>query len=102
MCSILFINGQKIVLNKGVHVKPVHVNLRGSEDTLKSQSVKNIYNAVSKILHFNYKDPEEPKSLLPGPTWMSAASIGGTIHSALGVREKVFCFKWQVKSFFKK
>ena len=61
------INGQKIVLNNEVHVKPVHVYFRGSEDKLKSHLAKNIYNAVSKILHFNYKDPEEPKSLLPGP-----------------------------------
>ena len=46
----------------------VHVYLRGSEDTLKSHFVKNIYNAVLKILHFNYKDPETPTSLLPGLT----------------------------------
>ena len=103
MCSILFINGLKIVLNNGVHVTSVHVYLRGSEDTLKSHFVKNIYNAVLKILHFNYKDPETPTSLLPGLTWISAANIGETIiHSALGVTEKVFCFKWHVKSFFKK
>ena len=52
------------VLNNGVYVKPVHVYLKGSEDTLKSHLAENICNAVPKIRHFNYKDPEKLKILL--------------------------------------
>ena len=60
-------------------VEPVHIFLLGSAGTCKSYLVKVIYNAISKTLLYNCKDPEKPRVLLLGLTGISAGNIGGTI-----------------------
>ena len=46
-----------------------------------------MYNAISKALLYNCKDPEKPRVFLFGPTVTSAISIGGiTINSGPGIK----------------
>ena len=52
--------------------------LSGSGSTGKSHLVKAISNALSKLLLYHCKDPEEPIVLSLGPTGMLAVKIGGT------------------------
>ena len=57
---------KKYAKHKRVDVNPVHIFLYGSGDTGKSYLVKATYNAVSKNLLFNCKEPKKPQSPLLG------------------------------------
>ena len=56
--------------------------LSGSGGAGESHLVKVIYNAISKTLLYNCKDPQKPRVLLVGLIGTSAVNLGGTpIHS---------------------
>ena len=68
----------------GHNVEPIYIFLSGSGGRGKSYLVKVIYNAISKTLLYQCKNPEKPRVFLLGPTGRSAVNIGGTtIHSGL-------------------
>ena len=46
------------------NVEPINIFLSGSGGTLKSHLVKVIYNAISKTLLYQCKDPKNPRVLL--------------------------------------
>ena len=67
----------------------MHIFLSGSGETGKSHLVKVLYNAISKTLLYNCKDPEKQRVLLLGPTRISEVNIGGTtIDSGLGIEPR--------------
>lgn len=49
---------------KDIDAKPVHICISGSGVTGKSHLVKAVFNAVSKTLLFNCKEPEKPRVFL--------------------------------------
>ena len=72
-------------------VDPLHIFLTGQGGCGKSQLIKTIYYAISKLQLRKESDPEKPRILLLSPTGVAAVNIGETtIHSALGIHAKVF------------
>ena len=55
-------------------VEPVHILLPGSGEKGKSYLMKVIYNTISKILLYLFKDSEKPEVLLLGPNGITAVT----------------------------
>ena len=53
-------------------VEPVHIFLPGSGEKGKSYLMKVIYDTISKILLYLFKDPEKPGVFLLGPNGITA------------------------------
>lgn len=67
----------------------MHIFLSGSGGTSKSHLVKVIYNALSKILLYHWKDSEKPRVLLIGPAGVLAVNIRrDAIHSGLKINPR--------------
>ena len=58
------------------NLEPVQIFFSGSGGTGKSHLVKVRYNAISKSMLYQCKDPENPRVLLLVHTEISAVSIG--------------------------
>ena len=73
----------------GYDAEPVHISLCDSRGTGKSHLVKVIYNALSKILLYHWKDSEKPRVLLIGPAGVLAVNIRrDAIHSGLKINPR--------------
>ena len=92
------------MLNTRVSTLHQFILLSGGVGTRKSHSVKMICNVVSKTLLLNLKEPEKPRVFLLWPTSIFAVIIGGTIHSALGIKPgaNISGLNNEAKAFLKK
>ena len=56
----------------------------GGAGVRKSQLIKTLHMLISKILMYKGKDPEKPRTLILGPTGVTAININRTtIHTGL-------------------
>ena len=81
---------KKYAKHKRVDVNPVHIFLYGSGDTGKSYLVKATYNAVSKNLLFNCKEPKKTQSPFTRINRIKKIKVKGLKLNGLSGKAKAF------------